>query len=90
MKKTPADKAREVVSMMEDGGFEMADFEFVQANASGELLAKVEDHLMKLDEKEAERLEEKAIEEADAARDWAMECKGDMMREDNAAYRRGE
>jgi hypothetical protein len=91
MKKKPADIARDIVSLMEDtGDFTMEDFEFIQAHSTGELLAKIEDHLMNMDEKAEEQRQMDEMDGIDAARDWEMECRGDQMREDNAAFRRGE
>ena len=90
MKKTPADKAREIVWMLEDCDADIDDFEYLQAHTTGDLLARVEDKLMKLDEEAEEKRQEDLIEQADAAYEWHMECKGDQMREDNAAFRRGE
>ena len=45
---------------------------------------------MKMDEAAEEKRQMDAADAADAAYEWHMECKGDQMREDNAAFRRGE
>ena len=94
MKKTPADKARDIVSLLEDADASMEEFEFIlnelfHRRTSGELKAKIEGKLMKMDEAAEEQQEEEAIYADSLAYDNAMENKMDMMREDNAAYRRG-
>ena len=75
-----ADMAREIVSMMIDCDFSIDHYEFIQRFSSGELLAKVEDQMMKMDEEEEERKQEEAIY-ADLAYDAAMDQKIDEMRE---------
>jgi len=72
---------REVVGLMVDCDFEMEDFETLLPYVQGELQTLVENQLMKMDEAEEERKQEQRLEGADAARDWADECKGDMQRE---------
>jgi len=59
----------------------MEEFEFLLRWSSGPLLEAVEAQLLKMDEKAAEAEEIRAMEEADAAYEWHMECKGDRQRE---------
>lgn len=81
-----ADMAREIVSMMIDCDFSIDHYEFIQKEltrfTSGELKAKVEDQMMKMDEEEEERKQEEAIYADSLAYDAAMDQKIDEMRED--------
>jgi len=74
--------ARELVSYLEDCDCSVEEFEFLQKYSKGPLLEAVENQLVKMDEKAEELRQEQAIEKAEAAYEWHMECKGDQMRED--------
>ena len=87
---TPLECMKELVGLMDDCDFEMEDYEAMVKYASGPLLEALEIQLMKMDEAAEEKRQMDAADAADAAYEWHMECKGDQMREDNAAFRRGE
>ena len=77
----PADKARELVGLIDELDLDIEDWEFLQMHSTGELLAKIENQLMKMDEKAEEARQEEAMYVSDPGYDWEMECKGDFIRE---------
>ena len=89
MKPKPLVAYKQLVGLMVDSEFETDDFETMIAHATGPFLEALEIQLQKMYETEEEKRQMDAMDRADAAYEWHMECKGDQMREDNEAHRRG-